>query len=129
MPGAVGGLVMGTSESARAMGGTELAELARRMLGEADPAGGAGVMDDARPSLALRELIGDEAGEIVLRVGHGIRALLLEIDSDLIGRGIAGPHRTAIGEEVEGLPYLAFASGMVLYHPAGIDIALTQASS
>ncbi len=100
-----------------------LADLAQSLLVDVDlPAPGArGGADDAptRPSLALGDLIADGGGELFLDAQG---QLDIRADSEIVGKGEAAPHLTQAGEDVGGLTYVAFASGVTLYYPRGLDL-------
>ena len=79
-----------------------------------------------RPELHLSDLLTDAAGEAVLLPGDGQSALTLVGAEPVTGRGHAAPHLTATGEDVSGLSYVSFASGLTLYYPAELDVSVAS---
>ena len=100
-----------------------LADLAQSLLVDVDlPAPASGTAGDdapARLSLALGDLIADGSGELVLDAQG---QLDIRADSEVVGKGEAAPHLTEGGEDVGGLTYVAFASGITLYYPGDLDL-------
>ncbi len=80
-----------------------------------------------RAELHLADLVSDATGEAVLLPGDGIDGFTLVTAGEAVtARGAAASHLTAGGEDVGGLSYLSFASGLTLYYPAGLDLALAD---
>ena len=66
-----------------------------------------------RAELHLADLVSDAAGETVLLAGDGVDGFTLVTTGEAVtGRGTAVPHLTAGGEDVGGLSYVSFASGL-----------------
>ena len=76
--------------------------------------------------VALSDLISDANGEVVLYNDSGLRSLAVSTDAAVVGRGEAGRHVTAAGEDVSGFRYLAFENGLKLYFRAGLDLVLVH---
>ena len=86
-----------------------------------------GVEDAAEPIvLALSDLISDANGEVVLFNDSGLRSLAVSTDTAVVGKGEAGRHVTAAGEDVSGFRYLAFENGLKLYFRPGLDLVLVH---
>ena len=69
----------------------------------------------------------DAASETVLLAGEGVDGLTLVITGEAVtARGAAAQHLTAGGEDVSGHSYVSFASGLTLYNPTGLDLALSD---
>jgi hypothetical protein len=76
-------------------------------------------------TLSLADVIGDGGGEVVLDNQGGVRELVLQIDSPVLDQGLAEAHVTAAGEDVTGLAFVSFASGLTLYYPPEVEVAIT----
>ena len=81
--------------------------------------------------LALADLMGDSNGEVVLFNDSGLRALSLELSTDvvIVEEGRAGRNVTAAGEDVSGFRYLRFDNGLKLYHQPELDLLLVREQS
>ncbi len=70
--------------------------------------------DSGKVMLALADLLPDPGGEIVIRsTGAGMIGVIAE--EAITASGTAEAHVTAAGEEVAGLRYYQFGSGVTLY--------------
>ena len=97
-----------------------LAELAASMLQEqaralpsvapADPAPASQL--SAGTVLAIDDILTDRCG-------------VLETAEPVVDQGAATAHVTAAGEDVSGLAYVAFASGVTVYYPAEVELLVT----
>lgn len=78
--------------------------------------------------LALADLMGDPNGEIVLFNDSGLRALALELSTEvaIVEEGHAGRNVTAAGEDVSGFRYLRFDNGLKLYHQPDLDLLVVR---
>jgi hypothetical protein len=81
--------------------------------------------DDRAVTLTLAEVVGDGNNEVVFANEAGLRGLVLEADESVVERGIADSHVTMQGEDVSGLAYVTFASGVTFYFPPELDLATT----
>ena len=111
-----------------------LAELAASMLQEqatvlpsvAPPDSAALPAPSGGTVLALEDILTDLRGEAVLTPEAGVGLIVLESGEPVVDQGAAGAHVTAAGEDVAGLSYVAFASGVTVYYPAEIDVLVTR---
>lgn len=74
--------------------------------------------------LALEEVVGDGNGEVVFFNEAGLARLTLQTDSAVVGQGTATGHAPVDGEDVNGFAFVSFESGLTLYYPEGLDLAL-----
>lgn len=112
-----------------------LADLARSLLAESHgwPDGGPvlaprvvdDVVRDARAVLSLGDILADDSGACVLDVDGPNVSIVLQTDETVVAEGAADAFATAAGSDVSGHSFIAFASGLTLYFPSEIDIALT----
>ncbi|HET8727008.1 MAG TPA: hypothetical protein VFO41_05805 [Alphaproteobacteria bacterium] len=72
-------------------------------------------------SLSLDDLMPDEGREIVLTSPENT-AIELASNAPIADRGVADPHVTAAGIDVEGLRYVRFESGPTLYYEGDLTI-------
>ena len=111
---------------------TVLVELAERFLdrlgGARQDGGSVGDRSELANRLSLGDLVGDGQGEIVIEQPDGMLVLELDEAAVVTGQGIAGAHLTSSGEEVGGLGYVSFKSGLTVYYPAGLEVSLTPAA-
>lgn len=109
---------------------TVLVDLAARFLEPAIVMDGSddGAFEQAN-RLNLHDLVGDGHGEIVIEQSEG--ALVLELDEGVVltGQGIAEAHVTSSGEEVGGLGFMSFKSGVTVYYPPSLDVSLTAVTA
>lgn len=111
--------------------GGGLAELAREMLREGPgwaidgrSAGAAASVEGRGIVLSLEDLVTDEGGACVLD-GDGIDlSVMLETDDAVVAQGLSEPHAIAAGADVSGHAFIAFASGVTLYFPSEIEVAI-----
>ena len=84
-----------------------------------------GVMMD-RPSavLSLADIIADDAGACVLGANGPNLSIVLETDQAVLAEGSADAYATAAGADVSGHSFIAFASGITLYFPAELEVAV-----
>ena len=78
--------------------------------------------------LSFSDLVGDGRGEIVIEPSGGPLVLEVEEGAVLIRQGISSAHVTSSGDEVGGLSYLCFESGLTIYYPASMELSLTPAA-
>ncbi len=84
----------------------------------------AGFPDDAETlymSLTLGDLMPDAAGEVVLLAGEDM-PINLTANEPLSEAGIAPEHVMLNGEDVAGLHYYSFESGLTVYSPVDLLI-------
>lgn len=104
-----------------------LAVLARALIAEqppdaADPMAG----EPLRPGvvLLLDDIVTDDGGACVLDGDGPSLSIVLETDQDVVAMGSAEPHATAAGSDVSGHSFIAFASGVTVYFPAELEVAV-----
>ena len=78
----------------------------------ADPGGGT----DGRFRLAVADLIGGTADEVVLFNDSAVREVVLESEEAPVERGDVVSHVTADGVDVSGFRYLKFPQGLTLFY-------------
>lgn len=84
-------------------------------------------VDDGPPVvLALKDLIADAAGEVVLFNDSGLRSLALTTSEPVVEEGEVGHHVTATGEDVSGFHFMRFRDGLRLYFQPGLDLILVK---
>ncbi|HMR31720.1 MAG TPA: hypothetical protein PKA13_09175 [Geminicoccaceae bacterium] len=115
--------------------GNGLAELARSLLAEPDlvlagpgvpppqPSGGYGAV------LSMGDIVTDESGACVLGADGPKVPIVLQTDEAVVAEGAADAFASAAGHDVSGHAFMTFASGVTLYFPPDLDIALMPASS
>jgi hypothetical protein len=87
-------------------------------------AGAVPSLDDMSVTLQLSDMLPDANGEIVI-VGDGADSQLnIVTDLRLLETGIASPHLTESGVQVEGLTYWVFEDGTKVYHSPDVTIHL-----
>lgn len=101
----------------------ELAELAQALLAE-PPERRLAAQEDSESlsvvtTLRLSDLLVDSRGELVLKAEG---PLVLQSHSKVLTTGSAHPHVTACGEDVSGLNFVSFASGVTLYYPPEMSL-------
>jgi hypothetical protein len=107
-----------------------LADLARGFLAEgvgpSTDLGEIAMASAERPHavLLLADIITDEGGACVLGADGPNLSIVLETDQPVIAEGSADAYATAAGSDVSGHSFIAFASGITLYFPAEIDVAV-----
>jgi hypothetical protein len=109
-----------------AVGG--LADLARALIADqplAFPAPSAPAAPD-RPGvvLMLDDIVTDDGGACVLDGDGPCLSIVLETDQDVVATGSADAHATAAGSDVSGHSFIAFASGVTVYFPAELEVAV-----
>ena len=125
----------GSGAGTRSGSSPGLAELARSLLAEPDlpPAeptvpsrqvdGGYGAV------LSMGDIVTDDSGACVLGVDGPKISVVLQTDDTVVAEGAADDFASAAGHDVSGHSFMTFASGVTLYFPPDLDIALTPASS
>jgi hypothetical protein len=101
--------------------------IGRRDEVETGPAEAAGVVAGATAGgteieLRLTDLIGDEAGEIVLFNDSSARSLSMLTDDEVVDSGRADRHVTASGADVSGFRFVRFANGLTVYFEDGLGL-------
>ena len=115
--------------------GGGLAELAAGLLapepdlafdGPADAAAdAAGVAPGGGLALCLEDVVADGNGEAVLLNEAGLEHLTLHTAAAVVARGTApADHGAVVGQDVAGLAFVSFDSGLTLYYPEALDLAL-----
>ncbi|MGH6944100.1 MAG: hypothetical protein ACREH6_07760 [Geminicoccaceae bacterium] len=74
--------------------------------------------------LALDQVIADGNDEVVFVNDAGLAHVAVSTDVDVVAQGTAIEHVTADGQDVSGFAFVTFASGMTLFYPDGVDLAL-----
>lgn len=85
---------------------------------------GTGAVQSGRLTLHLTDLIEDSNGEVVLFNDSHLPRLAVATDIVAVGRGEAGRHVTANGDDVSGFHFITFDNGMKLYYQDGLDLVL-----
>jgi len=75
--------------------------------------------------LRLEELVTDEAGNVHVSVGSGLRTLVLETAAQLVASGTVAATDAQPGGSSSELVYLKFEIGITVYVPAELDLVLT----
>jgi hypothetical protein len=88
---------------------------------ELTPAGDRGDAETLYMSLTLGDLMPDAAGEVVLLAGEDM-PINLTANEPLSEAGIAPEHVMLNGEDVTGLHYYSFESGLTVYSPVDLLI-------
>lgn len=84
---------------------------------------------DAEVTLAMRDLIADDQGEIVFFNDSNLRRLVVTSDAAVVAEGRSGAHRTSGGEDVGGFGFVTFDNGVTLYFQAGLDLVVRAAGA
>lgn len=102
-----------------------LAVLARSLIG-GQPLADATAGESPRPGvvLMLDDIVTDDGGACVLDGDGPSLSIILETDQDVVATGSADPHATAAGSDVSGHSFIAFASGVTVYFPAELEVAV-----
>lgn len=111
-----------------------LAELARSLLAEVAVAevddmtgvpGDDGILTAVpRTVLSLADIVADDTGACVLDVDGPNVAIELRTDETVVAEGAADPFASAAGSDVSGHAFITFASGVTIYFPPDLDVAL-----
>jgi hypothetical protein len=82
--------------------------------------------DDGEADLVLRldDMLADGNDEIVLLADSGQGQLTLATDAEVVATGTAGDHVTADGQDVSGFAFVTFATGMTLFYPDDVELAV-----
>jgi hypothetical protein len=90
----------------------------------ASPEGGAHLCAPAAFILSLEDIVSDGNGEVVLLNDAGLTHLAIATDASVVTRGVALDHTVATGQDVGGFEYVTFATGVTLYYPEGVELAV-----
>lgn len=105
-----------------------LAVLARALIAEPPPTDAADPLagEPQRPGvvLMLDDIVTDDGGACVLDGDGPSLSIVLETDQHVVATGSADPHATAAGSDVSGHSFIAFASGITVYFPAELEVAV-----
>jgi hypothetical protein len=77
--------------------------------------------------IRLADLIGDEAGEIVLFNDSSARSLGVLTEDRVVGSGRADRHVTASGADVTGFRFIRFENGLTIYFEDGLGVIVRGA--
>jgi len=80
--------------------------------------------DEAGLVLRLDDMLADGNDEIVLLADSGQGQLALATDAEVVATGTAGDHVTAAGQDVSGFAFVTFATGMTLFYPDDVELAV-----
>jgi hypothetical protein len=82
--------------------------------------------DEGEAGLVLRldDMLADGNDEIVLLADSGQGQLALATDAEVVATGTAGDHVTADGQDVSGFAFVTFATGMTLFYPDDVELAV-----
>jgi hypothetical protein len=78
--------------------------------------------------LALDEVIGDGNGEVVFYNEAGLTSLTVRTDDAVVARGTATEHGPSDDHDISGFAFVSFESGLTLYYPEGLDLAVAPAA-
>ncbi|HXR86214.1 MAG TPA: hypothetical protein VN728_04570 [Stellaceae bacterium] len=78
---------------------------------------------DGGLGFAIRELVPDERGEIVIRHQAGTEVTVLT-DDPIIAHGIERDHITRAGHDVSGFSYCRFAGGIAVFYPRSLSLCV-----
>ena len=89
----------------------------------------AAVTSDHQPGsaeliLSLEDIVSDGNGDVVLLDDAGLTRLAIATDAPVVTEGISLSHTVATGEDVSGFAYVTFATGLTLYYPEGLELAV-----
>jgi len=74
--------------------------------------------------LSLEDIVSDRNGDVVLLDDAGLTRLAIATDAPVVTEGISLSHTVATGEDVSGFAYVTFATGLTLYYPEGLELAV-----
>jgi hypothetical protein len=74
--------------------------------------------------LSLEDIVSDGNGDVVLLDDAGLTRLAIATDAPVVTEGISLSHTVATGEDVSGFAYVTFATGLTLYYPEGLELAV-----
>ena len=74
--------------------------------------------------LSLEDIVSDGNGDVVLLDDAGLTRLAIATDASVVTEGISLSHTVATGEDVSGFAYVTFATGLTLYYPEGLELAV-----
>lgn len=74
--------------------------------------------------LSLKDIVSDGNGDVVLLDDAGLTRLAIATDAPVVTEGISLSHTVATGEDVSGFAYVTFATGLTLYYPEGLELAV-----
>jgi hypothetical protein len=72
---------------------------------------------------AMRELVPDEDGEIVIRHQAGTDVTVLS-DDPIVEHGIDQNHMTRAGHDVSGFAYWRFGDGIRVFYPRSLSLCI-----
>jgi hypothetical protein len=105
-----------------------LADLAQALLTDTTFGSALGWPAPAGPPggavLLLADIVTDDGGACVLDGEGPNLSVVLETDQAVVAEGSAEPHATAAGSDVSGHSFIAFASGVTVYFPAELEVAV-----
>lgn len=76
-------------------------------------------------TFALRELLPDDSGEVVIENHTGDDVTVLT-DEPITDRGIERDHITRAGHDVSGFAYCRFAGGITVFHPRSLSLCVKE---
>jgi len=79
---------------------------------------------EARPRIAVEDLMFGAEREVVVIVEGRVRELVLETPEPPVEEGVIGSHQTAEAVQVDGYRYLAFADGRIIYVAPQVDLRI-----
>jgi hypothetical protein len=74
--------------------------------------------------LRLDDMLADGNDEVVLLTDSGQDQLALATDVQVVATGTAGDHVTADGQDDSGFAFVTFATGMTLFYPGEVELAV-----
>ena len=76
-------------------------------------------------TFALKELLPDIGGEVVIDSGAGADITVLTDDA-VTARGVERHHVTLGGDDVSGFAYCRFADGITVFHPRWLSLFIEE---
>lgn len=74
--------------------------------------------------LSLDDIVSDGNGDAVLLDDAGLTRLAIATNASVVTGGVALGHTVATGEDVSGFAYVTFATGLTLYYPDSMELAV-----
>jgi hypothetical protein len=74
--------------------------------------------------LRLEELVADCTGAIVIRVGPGVRTLVLEGAADVVDRGVVAWEANDVDPSCETRSYVTFDDGKTVFFPSDVELLI-----
>jgi hypothetical protein len=76
-------------------------------------------------TFALKELLADTAGDVVIDSGAGADITVLT-DGAVTARGVERDHVTLGGDDVSGYAYCRFGDGITVFYPCWLSLLIEE---